>query len=293
VLAQVGPFTLYTYTLLIDLGLAVGLAALYLRAPAGRGPRWLDAGLAAIVGGFLGARLLYVIVNGDFYFPNIDEIVQVWRGGLAWPGAAAGALLGAWVYTSRKRERLAPILDVLAFPIVLLGLLGWGGCLAAGCAYGYEVAPGELPGWLTTTAPDLFGLSVPRFATQRVGLAWSALTLLFVWSAERGRGWRWPTGALGAYALSLVALGAFGLGFTRGDPAPLVAGYRADVAGSAVVLLAATVAWAMSLLRGASHGPMPHSAAGSTAPTRDPESPRPPESPEPPEAARGEAPYPP
>jgi phosphatidylglycerol:prolipoprotein diacylglycerol transferase len=279
-LAQVGPFTLYTYTLLIDLGLAAGLAALYLRAPARRGARWLDAGLAAIVGGFLGARLLYVIVNGDFYFPNIDEIVQVWRGGLAWPGAAAGALLGAWVYTSRKRERLAPILDTLALPIALLGLLGWGGCLAAGCAYGHEVAPGELPGWLTTTAPDLFGLSVPRFATQRVGLAWSALALLFVWSAQRGRGRRWPAGALGAYALSLVALGAFGLGFTRGDPAPLIAGYRADVVGSAVVLLGATLAWAMTILRGAPRSPQPELAAGPPAPTRAPEAPMPPEPPE-------------
>jgi phosphatidylglycerol:prolipoprotein diacylglycerol transferase len=260
VVAQLGPFTLYTYTLLIDLGLAAALAALYLRAPAGRGARWLDAGLAGIVGGFVGARLLFVTVNGDFYFPHIDEILQVWRGGLAWPGAVAGGLFGAWVYASRARERLGPMLDALALPIALLSLLGWGGCLASGCAYGYEVAPGALPGWLTTTAPDLFGLSVPRFATQGLGLAWSAVALLLVWGVQRGLARRWPAGGLGAYALSLVALGAFGLSFTRGDPAPLVAGYRIDVVGSAVVLVIATAAWALAVLRGAAQRPASPSA---------------------------------
>lgn len=249
VLARLGPFTLYTYTLLIDLGLAAALAALYLRAPAGRAARWLDAGLAAIVGGFVGARLLFVVVNGDFYFPHIDEIVQIWRGGLSWPGAVAGALLGAWVYASRARERLVPLLDALALPIALLSLLGWGGCLASGCAYGYEVAPGDLPGWLTTTAPDIFGLSVPRLATQSLGIAWSIAALLLILAAQRGQARRWPEGALGAYALSLVALGAFGLGFTRGDPAPLIAGYRGDLIGSALVLVPATLAWALAILR--------------------------------------------
>jgi hypothetical protein len=61
-----------------------------------------------------------------------------------------------------------------------------------------------------------------------------------VW-AMRAR--RWPAGARGVYALSLVALGAFFLGFTRGDPMPLVGGFRLDVIGSALTLVAASVAW--------------------------------------------------
>jgi len=249
VLAQFGPITLYTYTILIDLGLAVALAALYLRAPAGRAARWLDAGLAAAVGGFFGARLVYVVAHGDFYFPNLDEIFQVWRGGLAWAGAVGGAALFAWLYSLRRREPLAPIVDAIAWPIVLLGLFGWGGCLAAGCAYGYEVVPGQLPALLTTTAPDLFGLSVLRFATQLMGIVWSLLSLLFLWSVQRGSATRWPAGALGAYALGLVALGIFGLSFTRGDPAPMLAGFRLDSLGSALVLLSATFAWAITVMR--------------------------------------------
>jgi phosphatidylglycerol---prolipoprotein diacylglyceryl transferase len=252
VLAQLGPFTLYTYTVLIDAGIAAALAALYLQAPAGKRALWLDIGLAATMGGFVGARLLYVSLNAGYYLPHIDEVVQVWQGGLAWPGAPAGALLGAWLYARSRREGLARVVDALALPVGLLSLLSWSGCLAAGCAYGYEMTPGQLPGWLVSQAPDLYGLVVPRFPTQALGMAWSMLALLAIWGtlrAQRQSGRHWAAGAVGAYALSLAALGVFGLSFTRGDPAPLVSGFRIDVVGSALVLVIATAAWVWRLTR--------------------------------------------
>ncbi len=279
VLAQLGPFTFYTYTVLIDAGLVVALAALYFQAPAGKAWRWLDLGLAATVGGFVGARLLYVSMNADYYLPHIDEIVQVWQGGLSWLGAPAGALVGAWLYARQRHEALWPVLDALPLPFGLLGALGWSGCLAAGCAYGYPVTPGQLPVWFVSQAPDLFGLVMPRFPTQALGIAASLLALLAVWGTRRGAAARWPVGASGAYALSLVALGVFLLSFTRGDPAPLIAGYRADVVGSALVLVAATAAWILRIARGGgaiksqpvaepppSAAASPDTAAGAAAP---------------------------
>ena len=256
-LAQLGPFTLYTYTVLIDAGLAAALAALYFQAPGVRAWHWLDLGLAAIIGGLVGARLLYVTVNAEYYLPHIDEVVQVWQGGLSWLGAPAGALLGAWLYARRRHEPLWPVLDALALPFGLLSLLAWGGCLAAGAAYGYAVTPGQFPAWFVSQAPDIFGLVAPRFPTQALGLAWSVVTLLIVWGTCRGPGMRWPAGALGAYALSLAALGVFFLDFTRGDPAPLIAGYRSDVVGAALVLVAASAAWSVRVARGGPPAPMP------------------------------------
>jgi phosphatidylglycerol:prolipoprotein diacylglycerol transferase len=253
VLFRLGPFTFYTYTVLVDVGIAAGLAWLYLRAPRVGPPapvdkrtRWLDAGLAATLGGFVGARLLYAVVNGGYYFNHLGEIFEVWLGGLAWPGALLGGLAGMWMYGRRKREPLLPILDTLALPVTLLGLLSWGGCLAASCAYGYEVAPGQLPAWMVLDAPDLYGLTAPRFPTQVLGLAWSVIALATVWGVKDRA---WPLGAQFAYALSLVALGAFLLGFTRGDPMPLVSGYRLDVVGGALVLVLSTAAWAWLVLR--------------------------------------------
>jgi hypothetical protein len=134
-------------------------------------------------------------------------------------------------------------------PILLLSALAWGGCLAAGCAYGFETAPGQLPGWLTSFAPDLFGLVAPRFATQMLGIALSLLALAAV--AAQQRTGKWAAGAYGLYALSLAALIMFGLSFTRGDPAPRVGDYRLDTVGSAIVLLVTTGLW-VARLRGAS-----------------------------------------
>jgi prolipoprotein diacylglyceryltransferase len=204
-------------------------------------------------------------MNADYYLPHIDEVLQVWQGGLSWLGAPAGALVGAWLYARQRREALWPVLDALALPFGLLGALGWAGCLAAGCAYGYPVTPGQLPAWFVSQAPDLFGLVMPRFPTQMLGIAASLLALLAVWGTRRGTAARWPVGASGAYALSLVALGVFLLSFTRGDPAPLMAGYRIDVVGSALVLVAATAAWVLRLGRGgapAAPEPQPTTAPG-------------------------------
>ena len=255
ILVRLGPFTLHTYTLLIDLGIAAGLGWLYLRAPQGKSARWLDAGLAATVGGFVGARLLYALVNSGYYFAHLGEVLRIWEGGLAWPGAALGGLAGLWLYGLNAREPMAPVLDAIALPVALLGLLSWGGCLAGGCAYGRGVTPGQLPVWMALNAPDLYGLVVPRFPTQVIGLVWSVMALGMVW-AMRDR--RWPPAAHGVYALSLVALGAFFLSFTRGDPMPLVNGFRLDVVGSALTLVAASVAWGWLVSR---QSPTPPSGA--------------------------------
>ncbi len=241
VLAQLGPFTLYTYSALLNLGLAAALGWLYWAAPADRRARWLDVGLAAVVGGLLGARAVYVAVNAAYYAAHPLEAFMLWQGGLAWVGAAGGALLGAGWWARRRGEPLGPILDALAGPLAALSALGWGGCLAAGCGYGAEVAAGQLPAWLVSTAPDLYGLSVPRWPTQLAGLLWGGISLWLVWSSRTRR---WPAGALGLYALSLTALGAFALGFVRGEPTPLAAGFRLDVVGAALVLVAATLGWA-------------------------------------------------
>jgi prolipoprotein diacylglyceryltransferase len=255
VLFQIGSFQLNTYTALIDVGFAVALVALYRRAPAEKKMLWLDAGLAAIVGGFIGARLVYALVNGNYYALHPEEAFMVWRGGLAWPGAVVGGLLGTSLYCSLKREPLRPLLDALALPIALLGLLSWGGCLAGSCAYGYDVQPGQLPAWMTLTAPDIYGIVAPRWPTQAAGALWSLFVMLVVWNTARTM--RWPAGANAAYAISLTALGAFLLAFTRGDPMPLINAIRLDLLGSGLILLIATAVWMTLITRKSSITQLP------------------------------------
>ncbi len=270
ILFRLGPLAFQTYTVLIDLGILLGLVWLFLNAPKEKAGRWLDAGLAGVVGALIGARLLYTFANSSYYFSHPEEIILIWQGGLSWPGAALGGVLGAGLYTTRKREPFAPIFDTLAWPLVFLSLLSWGGCLAAGSAYGAEVAAGQTLAGLAMNAPDLYGVMALRWPTQILGLLWSLVSLGLMWLAAR---FRWRQGARGFWALALVALGAFGVSFLRGDPDPALGGLRLDTVGSALVLVVAVIGWARLARK---------PAAASPAPTPNPE-------PEPPQAPEGEA----
>jgi len=246
ILLRLGPVTLYTDAVLLNLGVLIGLGALYLRAPETARSRWVDAGLVALVGGLFFGRFGYVLVHAGYYAAEPGEALAVWLGGLSWPAAAAGATLGLIAAARWRRLALGPLLDALALPLALFGLLAWGGCWASSCAYGVEVDPATFPAGLAHVAPDLYGLTAARWPTQLAGLAWSLVALAAVWAARRSA---WGSGALGWFALAQVALGAFLLGFMRGDPAPTAGGLRLDVIGSALVLAVATGAWMLQLGR--------------------------------------------
>ncbi len=138
------------------------------------------------------------------------------------------------------------MLDALALPLAVFGLLAWTGCWASSCAYGVEVDPATFPAGLASVAPDLYGLTTARWPTQLVGIVWSLVGLAAVWAARRSV---WGNGAHGWFALALVALGAFILAFWRGDPAPTAGGIRLDVIGSGLVLLVAMAAWVLQMNR--------------------------------------------
>lgn len=71
--------------------------------------------------------------------------------------------------------------------------------------------------------PDLYGIEAPRFATQAVGLAYSAFLFVIVWLLRR----RWPfAGAASLLYLLFYFGGMFFLEFTRGDEAIYLGPWR-------------------------------------------------------------------
>lgn len=249
ILGTIGPFTFHTYSVLVNVGVLAALIWLAVTAPEGDETRRLDAGLAAAAGGFVGARSGYVLANGAYFVDHLGEALAVWSGGLSWPGAAAGVIAGLWLYGRRRQLPVLPLIDAIALPAGLLAALAWGGCLAAGCAYGVEVVPGRFPVSLTAYAPDMYGLTLPRWPTQTAGLAYSLIALAVLYTL-RGRT-RAP-GAMGLSALALTALGAVLLGLTRADPMPEMGGLRLDLWASLTVLLASLAG--LLALRLRSHG---------------------------------------
>ncbi len=119
----------------------------------------LDLAFYVFVGGILGSRVLYVIVNWQEYARDWRQVFSL-GGGLVFYGGLIGAAVAAWVFARKHDMDFLRLADV-AIPTVSLGqCFGRLGCYAAGCCWGDVCAAGtrlaaHFPGG--RIARDLFG----------------------------------------------------------------------------------------------------------------------------------------
>jgi prolipoprotein diacylglyceryltransferase len=227
------------YPLLFSLGALAGLAWLLFVDPRRR-PRdarrdpdaaavvRLDAGLAALAGGLIGARLVYVAVHASYFAAHLDLAFQFSSGGLSWVGGALGALAGLLAAAALHHSSPWPLADALAIPAAVLAVAAWSGCLLDGCAFGRPLASSAL----AALGSDFYASRIPRWPTQIVGLlaaAGLALGLLLLEARSLPVGWPASAALLGLGATALA------LSFTRGDPVPLVADIRLDALGGGLI----------------------------------------------------------
>jgi phosphatidylglycerol:prolipoprotein diacylglycerol transferase len=201
-----------------------------------------DAGLWSLLGGLLGARIVFVLAHLGYYGSNPLEILQIWQGGLSWSGAAVGAPLALFVYTSVRKRPFWDLADALAAPSALLALGLWVGCQLDHCAYGVRVQSGSM----AIVSPDIFGVVLPRWPTQLVGAVCSGLVLT---GAVLLRDRLPRPGILASLTLALLAAIMLLLSLTRGDPVGAILGVRLDTIGAAAILVAALVALGLRVWR--------------------------------------------
>ena len=239
-LFTIGNFSIPTYTLLLDLGLILGLLLTYYEGKRllERGTLALDFGLWVVIGGILGGRIAYVLANWSAFSEEWVSVLRIWEGGLSFHGAVLGGLLVMilFSYLHQRDEQPVPFWQLadLLTPGLALGIaFGWAACLMGGCAYG---ALGEGVGY--AILPDLYGVEASRFATQAVGLGYSLLLFLGAWLLRR----RLPfAGACFLLYVLLYFAGQFFLEFTRGDEAIYLGTLRLAQVLNLVLALAAGV----------------------------------------------------
>ncbi len=224
-LFTIGKLQIPTYTVLLDLGLILGLLLTYYEGnrQLNRGTVALDLGLWSVIGGILGGRAGYVLANLGVFSEDWASVIRIWEGGLSFHGAILGGLLIVilFAYFQRREEAPVPFLqlaDILT-PGLAIGIaVGWGACLMGGSAYGI---PGE--GFGYGILPDIYGVAASRFATQAVGAGISLILFLGVW-LMRGR---WPFAGASFLFYSLLSFATqFFLEFTRGDEAIYLGSWR-------------------------------------------------------------------
>jgi phosphatidylglycerol:prolipoprotein diacylglycerol transferase len=258
VLFRLGPFSVSSYTALLDIGLVSGALIAYL-ATRRRGldsVRVVDAALAAAMGGVIGARVVYVVVNWAYYSDHLRQVLRLRDGGLSWHGGFVGGLVALLAYCSIRRTSPQLTLSILTPGAALLAVCAWVGCFLVGCAPGVETYPGQGLLWmLSMESPDLYGIWAPRVAVQLLGAGWGAV----VWAVVvLARQCTWLEGLAFPLWLALYSAGLFGLGFLRADEVPLIAGWRADQVADLTLALIGAAALAVGLLKRRHGGKVAH-----------------------------------
>ncbi len=86
----------------------------------------LDMAVWLVLGGIVGARLVYVLTSPGAYFGpggNPIDAFAVWRGGISIHGGVLGVVVATWLYSRRHGLNMWAYLDVMT-PIGALGIIG-------------------------------------------------------------------------------------------------------------------------------------------------------------------------
>ena len=208
---KIGPLSIHGYGLMIGIGVIVALVVAAKRAK----KRGLDTdfvyglGLITLVFGFIGAKLLYCIVEIEAF---LNEPMQVLSGsGFVLYGGIIGGILSAMVYCKYKKVNFFEYFDLAVPSVAIAQGFGRIGCFLAGCCYGRETD--SCIGIMfhnSSIAPNGIKL-IPTQVFSSAGNFLIALVLLLY--ARKNR----KTGKVGALYLILYSVGRFIIEFFRND----------------------------------------------------------------------------
>ncbi len=128
VVFHIGPLQIHTYG--IGLAITFWFAFRYLCRRLrnnGYSDGWMGSTFVwVIVASIVGARIVHVVANWNFYSHNLGDILAIWHGGLSsFGGLALGGLVGAWrAKTSQHEISLIKLLDLVAPVLMAAWALG-------------------------------------------------------------------------------------------------------------------------------------------------------------------------
>ncbi len=139
ILFEIGPIKLYSYGLMI----AIGVISAFMIAEKRSEKKGLDPeqifslGIWCAVGGFLGAKVLYVITEYEKVFAGSLTFRDIMYGFVVYGGIIGGILAG-YLYCKAKKLNFLKYFDIVMPSIALAQGFGRIGCFLAGCCYGRE-----------------------------------------------------------------------------------------------------------------------------------------------------------
>lgn len=138
IIAHLGPFTVYSYGLMLALSFAAGtyLCIKRSRRLGIESSKIIDLSLYILVSAIIGARFLFVILNWDYYKHDLLQVFMLWEGGLVFYGGFIFAFVTSIAYLKKNKIDVWKFADLFS-PSLALGIaIGRIGCFLNGCCYG-------------------------------------------------------------------------------------------------------------------------------------------------------------
>ncbi|MEW6201182.1 MAG: prolipoprotein diacylglyceryl transferase [bacterium] len=215
-LLRIGPLTIHSYGVMLALAFLAGIlwARREARA-AGMPPEWiLDAGVYVIVLSILFGRLLYVILDINYYLQHPSEIINIQMGGLSLHGGVAGGALGVMYFCWRRKVGVFKFGELVIPSLALGTAIGRIGCFLNGCCHGKSsVAPWAI------ALPELKDGGILRHPTQ---LYESLLCLLLFFFLLFMKRYRRKDGDLFAFYLMGYSVVRFVVEFYRAGASSVI-----------------------------------------------------------------------
>lgn len=211
-LFHIGSFTVYGYGMMIGLGVISAYLIAEYRARKLKidNEHIFALTIWALVGGMVGAKLLYYITIWKEVISNPKLLLDISDGFVVYGGIIAG-ILTVWIYCRVKKLNFASYFDLLIPEVAFAQGFGRIGCLLAGCCYGRETTgPLGIIFHESHFAPN--GISLVPTQIISSGLNFANFFFL-IWFAKRKKG----DGQVAGMYLILYSIGRFILEFFRGD----------------------------------------------------------------------------
>lgn len=138
-LFKIGPITVYGYGMMI----AIGAISAYLMTEYRAKRKGMKYELVfplfwwCIIGGILGAKLLYMITQIKTYIADPSQLLNVAEGFVVY-GGIIGGIFGGYLFIRKHKLNFFEFFDLVMPSIALAQGFGRIGCLLAGCCYGKE-----------------------------------------------------------------------------------------------------------------------------------------------------------
>ena len=171
----------------------------------------------AIISGVIGARLVHVVDNLDYYIENPGLIVAVWSGGIGVWGGILGGFIGGIAYALVVKQPAWIIADITAPALLLAQTIGRLGDIVNGehCANATDLFYGFI--WSHQSSPAVYcanGIVASVQPVIAMEIVWNLCSLFVLWKMRERIV---PSGMLFALYLSLYSVGRFMISFLRED----------------------------------------------------------------------------